>query len=170
MELINQILQTIINSFDVAYCLVVNFLTYILISSIISVIHKQITRVWKRVILCISIVIVSIAYINFGSIVLRDTPETTINSNIHFICDPGDIGKTMSVSFSKTTIENGGNSLDFDIFINGNQVIANQTYDFVLNDQDIIMVPVVFKLTNTTNSISSRSGVYTSSILLTYSY
>ena len=82
--------------------------------------------------------------INFGSIVLRDTPETTI--------------------------ENGGNSLDFDIFINGNQVIANQTYDFVLNDQDIIMVPVVFKLTNTTNSISSRSGVYTSSILLTYSY
>lgn len=108
--------------------------------------------------------------INFGSIVLRDTPETTINSNIHFICDPGDIGKTMSVSFSKTTIENGGNSLDFDIFINGNQVIANQTYDFVLNDQDIIMVPVVFKLTNTTNSISSRSGVYTSSILLTYSY
>ena len=60
MELINQILQTIINSFDVAYCLVVNFLTYILISSIISVMHKQITRVWKRVILCISIVIVSI--------------------------------------------------------------------------------------------------------------
>ena len=34
MELINQILQTIINSFDIAYCLVVNFLTYILISSI----------------------------------------------------------------------------------------------------------------------------------------
>ena len=34
MELINQILQTIINSFDVAYCLVVNLLTYILISSI----------------------------------------------------------------------------------------------------------------------------------------
>ena len=33
MELINQIIQTIINSFDVAYCLV-NFLTYILISSI----------------------------------------------------------------------------------------------------------------------------------------
>ena len=71
MELINQILQTIINSFDVAYCLVVNFLTYILISSIISVIHKQITRVWKRVILCISIVIVSIAYVNFGNIDIR---------------------------------------------------------------------------------------------------
>ena len=68
MELINQILQTIINSFDVDYCLVINFLTYILISSIITVIYKQITRVWKRVILCISIIIVSIAYINFGSI------------------------------------------------------------------------------------------------------
>ena len=71
MELRNQILQTIINSFDIAYCLVVNFLTYIIISSITTVIHKQITRVWKRVILCISIFIVSIAYINFGSIVLN---------------------------------------------------------------------------------------------------
>ena len=71
MELINQIFQTIINSFDIAYCLVVNLLTYILISSIISVIHKQITRVWKRIILCVSIIIVSIAYINFGSIDIR---------------------------------------------------------------------------------------------------
>ena len=71
MELINQILQTIINSFDGAYCLVVNFLTYILISSSISVIHKQITRVWKRVIQCSSIVIVSIAYINFSNINIR---------------------------------------------------------------------------------------------------
>ena len=68
MELINQILQTIINSFDIAYCLVVNFLTYVLISSITTIIHKQITRVWKRVILCVSIVIVSIAYVNFSSI------------------------------------------------------------------------------------------------------
>lgn len=71
MELINQILQTIINSFDIAYCLVVNFLTYILISSITIVIHKQISRIWKRIILCVSIVIVSIAYINFGSIDIR---------------------------------------------------------------------------------------------------
>ena len=71
MELINQILQTIINSFDIAYCLVVNILTYILISSITTIIHKQIIRVWKRIILCISIVIVSIAYINFGSIDIR---------------------------------------------------------------------------------------------------
>lgn len=71
MELINQILQTIINSFDIAYCLVVNFLTYILISNITIVIHKQITRVWKRVILCVSIIIVSIAYVNFGSIDIR---------------------------------------------------------------------------------------------------
>ena len=60
-----------INSFDIAYCLVVNLLTYILISSITTIIHNQITRVWKRVILCISIVIVSIAYINFGSIDIR---------------------------------------------------------------------------------------------------
>lgn len=71
MEFINQILQTIINGFDITYCLVVNFLTYILITSITTVIHNQITRVLKRVILCVSIVIVSIAYINFGSIDIR---------------------------------------------------------------------------------------------------
>lgn len=67
----NQILQTIINGFDITYCLVVNFLTYTFISSITAVIHKQIARIWKRVILCVSIVIVSIAYINFGSIDIR---------------------------------------------------------------------------------------------------
>ena len=71
MELINQILQTIINSFDIAYCLVVNLLTYVLISTITTVIRKQITRGWKRVMLCISILIVSIAYYQFGSIDVR---------------------------------------------------------------------------------------------------
>lgn len=45
MELINQILRTIINSFDIAFCLVVNLLTYIFTSSITTVIHKQITRI-----------------------------------------------------------------------------------------------------------------------------
>lgn len=71
MEIINQIIQQVINSFDVAYCFVVNLLTYILISSITTIIHNQITRVWKRLILCVSIVIVSIAYVNFGSIDIR---------------------------------------------------------------------------------------------------
>lgn len=71
MELINQILQTVINGFDIAYCLAVNFLTYILIVSITTVIHKQISRIWKRVILCVSIVVVSIAYANFSSIDIR---------------------------------------------------------------------------------------------------
>lgn len=71
MEIINQIIQTIINSFDIAYCLVVNLLTYVLISAITTTIRKQITRGWKRVILCISILIVSITYYQFGSIDVR---------------------------------------------------------------------------------------------------
>ena len=102
MELINQILQTIINSFDVAYCLVVNFLTYILISSIISVIHKQITRVWKRVILCISIVIVSIAYVNFGNIDIRVLINSIILAPIS-LPDTNPISKIVKFTLNDNT-------------------------------------------------------------------
>ena len=99
MELINQIIQTIINSVDVAYCFVVNLLTYILISSITTVIHKQITRVWKRVILCISIVIVSIAYINFGSIDIRVLINSIILAPIRWSWVFKPIAKRMNLDY-----------------------------------------------------------------------
>ena len=99
MELINQILQTIINSFDIAYCLVVNFLTYILISSITTVIHKQIARVWKRVILCVSIVVVSIAYVDFGSIDIRVLINSIILAPISWSCVFKHIAKRMNFDY-----------------------------------------------------------------------
>lgn len=66
MELINQILQTIINSFDVAYCLVVNVLTYVLVTVLIYLCHGNVTRTIKKLTLLFSIVIVSVIYYAVG--------------------------------------------------------------------------------------------------------
>lgn len=118
MELINQILQTIINSFDIAYCFVVNLLTYILISSITTVIHKQITRVWKRVILCISIVIVSIAYINFGSIDIRVLINSIILAPISWSWVFKPIAKRMNWDYK-----------DFDNKLNNQVMDINKIYN-----------------------------------------
>lgn len=76
MEIINQLIQNIINGFDITYCVVVNLLTYLLIGTITSIINKQISRGWKRFILLVSIVIVSVAYIRWEAIDIR----TLINS------------------------------------------------------------------------------------------
>lgn len=66
MELINQILQTIINSFDIAYCLVVNVLTYLLVTVLIYLCHGNVTRTIKKLTLLFSIVIVSVIYYVIG--------------------------------------------------------------------------------------------------------
>lgn len=66
MELINQILQTVINSFDIAYCLVVNLLTYLLVTVLIYLCHGNVTRTIKKLTLLFSIVIVSIIYYAIG--------------------------------------------------------------------------------------------------------
>jgi len=68
MELINQMIQQVINGFDIAYCFAVNTLTYFLITTISAVINKQIGRGWKRVILIFSIIIIGIAYRTWGTI------------------------------------------------------------------------------------------------------
>lgn len=66
MELINQIIQTIINSFDIAYCLVVNVLTYLLVTVLIYLCHSNVTRTIKKLTLLFSIVIVSVIYYAIG--------------------------------------------------------------------------------------------------------
>lgn len=66
MELINQILQTIINSFDIAYCLVVNVLTYLLVTVLIYLCHGNVTRTIKKLTLLFSILIVSVIYYVIG--------------------------------------------------------------------------------------------------------
>ena len=77
METINQIMQQVINSFDFTYCIVVNVLTYLLVTALIYLCHGNVTRTIKKLVLLFSIIIVSTIYYAIGV----DT-KLTINSSI----------------------------------------------------------------------------------------
>ena len=62
MEIINNVIETTLNSFDFSFCISVNILTYIIVTSINSYKHININVWYKRIILCISILIVSAIY------------------------------------------------------------------------------------------------------------
>lgn len=66
MEIINQIIQQVINSFDFTYCVVVNALTYILVAVLIYICKGNVTRTIKKLVLLFSIVIVSTIYYVIG--------------------------------------------------------------------------------------------------------
>ena len=66
METINQIIQQVINSFDFTYCIVVNVLTYILVTVLIYLCRGNVTRTIKKLTLLFSIVIVSAIYYAIG--------------------------------------------------------------------------------------------------------
>lgn len=63
MDILNQILDTTLNSFDFAFCAVVNILTYVIIKTIEDITHKTKLNRWiKRVILLAAIVVVGVVY------------------------------------------------------------------------------------------------------------
>ena len=66
METINQIIQQVINSFDFTYCVVVNVLTYILVTILIYICRGNVTRTIKKLTLLFSIIIVSTIYYTIG--------------------------------------------------------------------------------------------------------
>ena len=66
MEIINQIIQQVINSFDFTYCVVVNTLTYILVTVLIYLCQSNVTRTIKKLVLLFSIVVVSTIYYAIG--------------------------------------------------------------------------------------------------------
>ena len=66
MEIINQIIQQVINSFDFTYCVVVNALTYTLVTVLIYLCKSNVTRTIKKLILLFSIVVVSTIYYAIG--------------------------------------------------------------------------------------------------------
>jgi hypothetical protein len=66
MEIFNDIITTTINSFDIAYCIVVNVLTYILINIINSHTKTSISTWKKRLVLLLSIILVGSFYIITG--------------------------------------------------------------------------------------------------------
>ena len=66
METINQIIQQVINSFDFTYCVVVNVVTYILVTILIYLCRGNVTRTVKKFTLLFSIIIVSVIYYAVG--------------------------------------------------------------------------------------------------------
>ena len=66
METINQIIQQVINSFDFTYCVVVNALTYTLVTILIYLCQSNVTKTIKKLVLLFSIVIVSTIYYAIG--------------------------------------------------------------------------------------------------------
>lgn len=66
MEMINQIIQQVINSFDFTYCVVVNALTYTLVTVLIYLCRGNVTRTIKKLVLLFSIVVVSTIYYVVG--------------------------------------------------------------------------------------------------------
>lgn len=66
MEIINQILQQLLSNFDITYCVVVNILTYVLITILINICKGDVTRTIKKVILLVSIVIIGVIYYVIG--------------------------------------------------------------------------------------------------------
>lgn len=68
MDIINNIIETTLNSFDFTYCIVVNILTYLIITIINSRNGNIDMKMWsKRIILLISIIIVGCFYYFSGS-------------------------------------------------------------------------------------------------------
>ena len=68
MEIISNIIETTLNSFDFAYCISVNILTYIIINVINSRNGNVDMKLWsKRIILIVSIIIVGAVYYFNGS-------------------------------------------------------------------------------------------------------
>ncbi|MBO7693011.1 MAG: hypothetical protein J6Y28_09715 [Acholeplasmatales bacterium] len=78
MEIINNIIETTINSFDFVYCLIVNILTYTVIKVIDELNGNKPISVWtKRIVLLICILFTGGLYYTIG----KDS-ELLINSAI----------------------------------------------------------------------------------------
>ena len=78
MEIISNIIQTTLESFDFAYCIVVNVLTYIIIRLINDrTRHKHLTTWSKRLVLLMIILSIGVLYYLLGN----DT-RTILNSAI----------------------------------------------------------------------------------------
>jgi hypothetical protein len=68
MEILYNTIQTTLNSFDFAYCIIVNILTYLIINIINSRNGNIDMKMWsKRIILILCIIVVSVVYYFNGS-------------------------------------------------------------------------------------------------------
>ena len=67
MEFINEIINSIIQSFDFGYCVVVNIVVYLTIKTFDSIKEKRLSKWQKRIVLIISAFVLGIVYYFTGS-------------------------------------------------------------------------------------------------------
>lgn len=67
MDFVNQIIDSIIQSFDFGYCVAVNILTYIVIKIFDKYREKRLSTWQKRVVLIASIIVLGIVYYFIGA-------------------------------------------------------------------------------------------------------
>jgi len=68
MELLENIIQTTVNSFDFSFCIAVNVLTYCIVKYIDELNGDKKVNTWtKRIVLFCSIVVISVIYYLTGS-------------------------------------------------------------------------------------------------------
>lgn len=78
MDYITQIVDTIINSFDFVYCLIVNLLTYFIIKIIDELNKEKEVKKWvKRLVLIVCILLTGVVYYKIG----QDL-KTVVNSAV----------------------------------------------------------------------------------------
>lgn len=76
--MIESIISSVLEQFDFSYCISVNILTYLLINLIINIRGNKDVGTWiKRSVLLCSIIILGVAYYNFGN-----NSKVIINSSI----------------------------------------------------------------------------------------
>lgn len=67
MDFVNQIIESILANFDLAYMLVINIATYLIIKLIDKINGDKAVSTWgKRIVLVSTIIVISIAYIISG--------------------------------------------------------------------------------------------------------
>ena len=67
MDFVNQIVDSIVQSFDFGYCVAVNILTYIIIKIFDKRKEKRLSTWQKRVVLLVCIVVLSVIYYFIGA-------------------------------------------------------------------------------------------------------
>lgn len=67
MEFVNEIINSIIQSFDFGYCVVVNVLTYIVIKCFDNFKEKRLSTWQKRIVLLFSIILLGTIYYIIGA-------------------------------------------------------------------------------------------------------
>lgn len=67
IEIFNNTITTVISSFDFAYCIIVNILTYLIIKLIDSLNGKKVISTWsKRIVLLVVILSTGVLYMKIG--------------------------------------------------------------------------------------------------------